>query len=94
MSGFSAVTAFARARDDFEGLRQKAEDTFTDHFNEFRRRYEVLIKTRGTDSGVPYADYDLRDLLLKSLYAPAWSAYGRSTAKPQGRFQRLTMRWH
>ena len=42
---------------------------------EFRRRYEVLLKTRGKDSGVPYADYDLRDLLLKSLYPPAWNAW-------------------
>ena len=65
----------ARAKEDFESLRQKAEDSFTDHFNEFRRRYEVLIKTRGKDTGVPYADYDLRDLLLKSLYPPAWSAW-------------------
>ena len=67
--------AVARAKDDFEGLRQKAEDSFTDHFNEFRRRYEVLVKTRGKDTGTPYADYELRDLLLKSLYAPTWSAW-------------------
>ena len=67
--------AVARAKEDFEGLRQKVEDSFTGHFNEFRRRYEVLFKTRGKDSGVPYADYDLRDLLLKSLYPPAWNAW-------------------
>ena len=67
--------AVARAKEDFESLRQKAEDSFTDHFNEFRRRYEVLLKTRGKDTGIPYADYDLRDLLLKSLYAPAWSSW-------------------
>ena len=36
--------AVARAKEDFEGLRQNAEDSFTDHFNEFRRRYEVLVK--------------------------------------------------
>ena len=67
--------AVARAKEDFEGLRQRNEDSFTDHFNEFRRRYEVLLKARGKDTGVPYADYDLRDLLLRSLYAPAWSAW-------------------
>ena len=46
----TSSAAVARARDDFEGLRQKAEDSFTDHFNEFRRRYEVLLKTRGKDT--------------------------------------------
>ena len=67
--------AVARGKEDFEGLRQRAEDSFTDHFNEFRRRYEVLLKTRGKDVGNPYADYDLRDLLLKSLYGPAWNSW-------------------
>lgn len=67
--------AVARAKEDFETLRQKAEDSFTDHYNEFRRRYDVLLKTRGAEAGIPYADFDLRDLLLKSLYPPAWNPW-------------------
>ena len=66
--------AVAKAKDDFESLRQKAEDTVTDHVNEFKRRHEVLIKARGSASVSPYADYDLRDLLVRSLYVPAWGA--------------------
>ena len=67
--------AVARAKEDFEGLRQKVEDSFTDHYNEFRRRHEVLVKTRGKQAGEPYADFDLRDLLLRSLYPPAWNSW-------------------
>ena len=67
--------AVARARDDFEGLRQKSEDTITEHANEFRRRLDTLLKVRGPDGGSPYMDFDLRDLLLNSLYKPAWSTW-------------------
>ena len=67
--------AVARAKEDFESLRQKAEDTVTDHINEFKRRYEVLLRARGAGSPTPYADYDLRDLLARSLYFPAWGAW-------------------
>ena len=67
--------AVARARDEFEGLRQKSEDTITEHVNEFRRRLDALLKARGPDGGSPYMDFDLRDLLLNSLYKPAWSSW-------------------
>ena len=67
--------AVARARDEFERLQQKSEDTITEHVNEFRRRLEALLKARGPDGGSPYMDFDLRDLLLKSLYKPTWSAW-------------------
>ena len=46
--------AVARARNDFEGLRQKSEDSITDHISEFRRLYESLLKARGPDGGTPY----------------------------------------
>lgn len=67
--------AVARAREDFEGLRQRSEDTITDHVSEFRRRYEALLKARGPDGGSPYMDFDLRDLLVNSLYKPTWGAW-------------------
>ena len=73
---FSA--AVARAREDFEGLRQKSEDSITDHLTEFRRRHEALLKARGPDGGPPYMDFDLRDLLVKSLYNPVWGAWTSS----------------
>ena len=67
--------AVARAKDDFEGLRQRAEDSITEHVNEFGRRLEVFKKARGEGNPMPYADFDLRDLLQRSLYAPTWSAW-------------------
>ena len=67
--------AVARAKEDFESLRQKAEDTVTEHINEFKRRHEALLRARGAGSESPYADYDLRDLLARSLYTPAWGAW-------------------
>ena len=67
--------AVARARDDFEGLRQRSEDTITDHISEFRRLYEALLKARGPDGGSPYMDFDLRDRLANSLYKPVWGGW-------------------
>ena len=67
--------AVARAKEDFEGLRQKSEDGITEHVNEFRRRLEALVKARGPDGGSPYLDFDLRDLLLNSLYKPLWGSW-------------------
>ena len=67
--------AVARAKDEFEKYQQKSEDSITEHINEFRRRYEALLKARGPDGGSPYMDFDLRDLLLNSLYKPVWAAW-------------------
>ena len=67
--------AVARAKDDFESLRQRSEDSITEHVNEFRRKLEVYLKARGPDQPSPYADYDLRDLLLRSLYQPTWGTW-------------------
>ena len=67
--------ALSRAKTDFESLQQKSEDTLTEHINEFRRRLEHLIKIRGPDGGSPYMDFDLRDLLLRSLYKPLWGPW-------------------
>ena len=67
--------AVARAKDDFERHRQSAADTIIEHVNEFRRRLEVFMKARGPGQPVPYADYDLRDQLLKSLYLPTWGPW-------------------
>ena len=67
--------ALSRAKTDFESLQQKSEDSLTEHINEFRRRLENLIKIRGPDGGSPYMDFDLRDLLLRSLYKPLWGPW-------------------
>ena len=67
--------AVARAKDEFETLRQKSEDTLTEHINEFKRRLQVYLKARGADQPSPYADFDLRDLLLRSLYQPTWGTW-------------------
>ena len=67
--------AVARAKDDFESLRQRSEDFITEHVNEFKRKLEVYVKARGPDQPSPYADFDLRDLLLRSLYQPTWGAW-------------------
>ena len=67
--------AVARAKDEFETLRQKSEDTLTEHVNEFKRRLQVYLKARGADQPSPYADFDLRDLLLRSLYQPTWGSW-------------------
>ena len=67
--------ALSRAKDEFEKLQQKSEDSLTEHVNEFRRRLENLIKIRGPDAGSPYMDFDLRDLLLRSLYKPLWGPW-------------------
>ena len=67
--------ALSRAKTDFESLQQKSEDSLTEHINEFRRRPENLIKIRGPDGGSPYMDFDLRDLLLRSLYKPLWGPW-------------------
>ena len=67
--------AVARAKDEFETLRQKSEDTLTEHVNEFKRRLQVYLKARRADQASPYADFDLRDLLLRSLYQPTWGTW-------------------
>ena len=67
--------AVARAKEDFEKYQQKSEDSLTEHINEFRRRYEALLKARGPNGGSPYMDFDLRDLLLNSLYKPVWASW-------------------
>ena len=67
--------AISRAKEDFEKMQQKPEDTLTEHINEFRRRLDNLLKIRGAEVGTPYADFDLRDLLIKSLYKPVWASW-------------------
>ena len=67
--------AVARTKEEFEGLRQKSEDTLLQHVNEFRRRLEVYVKARGPGLPAPYVDFDLKYLLLRSLYQPTWSAW-------------------
>ena len=67
--------AVARTKDEFEGLRQKSEDSIIEHANEFLRRLDVHVKARGEGSPYPYADFDKRYLLLRSLYQPAWSGW-------------------
>ena len=70
-----SAAAVARAKDEFENLRQKSEDTIIEHINEFRRRLEVYLKARGAGAASPYADFDLKYLLIRSLYQPAWSGW-------------------
>ena len=60
--------AVARTKDEFEGLRQKSEDSIIEHTNEFARRLDVHIKARGEGAPYPYADFDKKYLLLRSLY--------------------------
>ena len=67
--------AVARTKDEFEGLRQKSEDSIITHVNEFMRRLDVHIKARGSDAPYPYADFDKKYLLLRSLYQPALSGW-------------------
>ena len=67
--------AVARAKDEFERYRQKSEDSITQHVNEYRRKLEVYVKARGPGQPSPYADFDLRDLLLRSLYQPTWAGW-------------------
>ena len=52
-----------------------SRDSISEHINEFRRRLENLIRIRGPDGGSPYADFDLRDLLLRSLHKPLWGPW-------------------
>ena len=70
-----SAAAVTRAKEQLEGLRQKSEDTITEHVNEFRRLHEVLIQAKGPGSTDPYADYELRDLLIRSLYPPLWTPW-------------------
>ena len=70
-----SAAAVTRAKEQLEGLRQKSEDTITEHVNEFRRRLEVLQQAKGSDADAGYADYELRDLLLRSLYPPTWTPW-------------------
>ena len=89
-----SFAAVARAKDEFEKLQQKTEDSLTEHVNEFRRRLENLIKIRGPDGGSPYADFDLRDLLLRSLYKPLWGSWiasRRSNANLPTTFENLVL---
>ena len=67
--------AVARAKDEFEGLRQRSEDSIIQHINEYRRLLEVYVEARGEGLPSPYADFDLRYLLLRSLYQPVWSSW-------------------
>ena len=67
--------AVARTKDEFEGLRQKSEDSIIEHTNEFARRLDVHIKARGEGAPYPYADFDKKYLLLRSLYQPTWSGW-------------------
>lgn len=67
--------AVARAKADFEGLRQSASDSIVEHINEFKRRLEVYLKARGADEKSPYLDFDMRDLLIRSLYKPTWATW-------------------
>ena len=70
-----SAAAVTRAKEQLEGLRQKSEDTITEHVNEFRRRLEVLQQAKGSAPDAGYADYELRDLLVRSLYSPAWTPW-------------------
>ena len=70
-----SAAAVTRAKEQLESLRQKSEDTITEHVNEFRRRLEVLQQAKGSEAYAGYADYELRDLLLRSLYAPLWTPW-------------------
>ena len=70
-----SAAAVARSKDEFENLRQKSEDSIIEHINEFRRRLDVYLKARGTGAASPYADFDLKYLLIRSLYQPAWSGW-------------------
>ena len=67
--------AVARTKDDFEGLRQKSEESIIEHTNEFARRLDTYIKARGEGASYPYEDFDKRYLLLRSLYQPTWSGW-------------------
>ena len=70
-----SAAAVTRAKEQLEGLRQKSEDTIAEHANEFRRRLEVLQQAKGTTTDAGYADYELRDLLVRSLYSPMWTPW-------------------
>ena len=75
MREHQCLSPVARAKDDFELLRQRAEHSIIEHVNEFRGRLEVYVKARGPGQVSPYADFDLRDLLLRSLYQPTWGSW-------------------
>ena len=70
-----SAAAVSRAKEQLENLRQKSEDTITEHVNEFRRRLEVLQQAKGSAADAGYADYELRDLLIRSLYSPMWTPW-------------------
>ena len=70
-----SAAAVSRAKEQLESLRQKSEDTITEHVNEFRRRLEVLQQAKGSAADAGYADYELRDLLIRSLYSPMWTPW-------------------
>ena len=42
--------------------------------NEYRRKLDVYVKARGPGQPSSYADFDLRDLLLRSLHQPTWAS--------------------
>ena len=70
-----SAAAVSRAKEQLETLRQKSEDTITEHVNEFRRRLEVLQQAKGSTADAGYSDYELRDLLVRSLYPPMWTPW-------------------
>ena len=86
--------AVARAKEDFEKYRQKAEDSLTEHINEFRRRYEALLKVRGPEGGSPYMDFDLKYLLINSSHKPTsgpWIASREATDTMPVGFEALVL---
>ena len=61
----------------FEGYRQPASASIAEHLNEFRRRLDYYCKVRGDRVDDVYKDYQLKGLLLASLYPDAWGEWHR-----------------
>ena len=61
----------------FESYRQPSSATVSEHVNEFKRRLEYYCKLRGDKIEDVYKDYQLKGLLLASLYPEAWGEWCR-----------------
>ena len=70
--------ACQRAKKQFENHRQQPGASIPVHLAEFRRLLDHVCKMRGEKVSEVYKDFELKHLLLASLYEPAWSDWIRT----------------
>ena len=70
--------ACQHARASFESYRQPPSATIPEHITEFRLRLEHCCKVRGDKASDIYKDFELKHLLITSLYEPTWGTWIRT----------------